>query len=108
MQCKRHLTTGLKFFILLLILPHRAAANDSGRPSVSYSGTSPQTDSIALPLESTIIKYTSGLLESNEVERIASFIKPRPKEISDSSLIAVENWKIECISFKVGNRHVLK
>lgn len=98
MQCKKHLTTGLKFFILLLILPHRAAANDSGRPSVSYSGTSPQTDSIALPLESTIIKYTSGLLESDEVERIASFIKPRPKEISDSSLIAVENWKIECIS----------
>lgn len=98
MQCKRHLTTGLKFFILLLILPHRAAANDSGRPSVSYSGTSPQTDSIALPLESTIIKYTSGLLESDEVERIASFIKPRPKETSDSSLIAVENWKIECIS----------
>ena len=74
-----------------------ASSNEQPQSRLSYTSNIQSSSAVEIPLESTILDYSSGLLNADEAARITSYIQPQSKRPS-SSVVLLEQWKIHCIS----------
>lgn len=74
-----------------------ASSKEQPQSRLSYTSNIQSSSAVEIPLESTILDYSSGLLNADEAARITSYIQPQSKRPS-SSVVLLEQWKIHCIS----------
>lgn len=97
MNGKRCLVIALPWILGSVSVVYPASSNEQPKSALSYTTNSKSSRDSELPIESTIIEFSSGLLNADEAARITAYIQPQLKPFS-SSVVPFQQWKIHCIS----------